>query len=161
MILDRWILKLPVIGEVIHQTVVLRFTRSLATLVGSGISILNALDTACEMADNQVIESEIKRVRAAVERGEKMSAAMAAGKRFHPDVVQMVKAGEESGRLDSMLDKVADFYEMRVNFSLKQMTVYLEPLLLVGMAGIVVLIMASLILPMFDMVKVLQKGGLR
>lgn len=161
MLWDRWILKVPVIGEVIHQTVVLRFARSLSTLVSSGISILSALDTAREMADNQLIEAELKRVRGAVEHGERMSAALAAGGIFHPDVVQMVKAGEESGRMDAMLDKVADFYEMRVNFSLKQLTTFLEPLLLMGMGGIVVLIMASLILPMFDMVKVLQNGGLR
>ncbi len=158
---DRWILKVPIFGKVIYQTVILRFARSLATLVASGISILSALDTAREMVDNQMIEAELKRVRSAVERGEKLSAALAAGKIFHPDVVQMVKAGEESGRMDAMLDKVADFYEMRVNFSLKQMVTFLEPLLLMGMGGIVVLIMASLILPMFDMVKVLQNGGLR
>jgi len=154
------VLKIPVIGSAIHHTVVARFSRTLATLVGGGIPILSALDTAQGVAGNQVIAEEIKRVRSAVEGGERMAETLTVGKVFHPDAIQMIRAGEESGRLEVMLEKVAQFYEMRVNFRLKQLTTLLEPLLLIVMGGLVAFIMASLLLPMFDMVKVLQHGGL-
>jgi type IV pilus assembly protein PilC len=73
----------------------------------------------------------------------------------------MIRVGEESGRLDTMLERIADFYELRVNFHVSQMTTVLEPILLVVMGGVVAFIMASLLLSMFDMVKVLQRGGIR
>ncbi len=155
------LLRLPVVGAVIHQTLVARFSRSLATLVASGIPILSALEIAGGVAENPVFAQELNRVRAAVERGERIAATLSVGRVFRPDVIQMIRAGEESGRLDVMLDKVADFYDLRVNFALKQLTTVLEPVLLIGMGGIIALIMASLLLPMFDMVKVLQHGGLR
>lgn len=158
---DRTLLSLPVVGPALHQTVVARFARTLATLVGAGLPILNALDTAGGVVDNQVMVQEIQRVRMAVERGERVAATLAVGQVFAPDAVQMIRVGEESGRLETMLDKVADFYELRVNFRLKQLTTLLEPIVLIGMGGIVALIMASLLLPMFDLVKVLQHGGLR
>ena len=158
---DRLLLSLPVVGPALHQTVVARFARTLATLVGAGLPILNALDTAGGVVDNQVMVQEIQRVRMAVERGERLAATLAVGRVFAPDAVQMIRVGEESGRLETILDKVADFYELRVNFRLKQMTALLEPIVLLGMGGIVALIMASLLLPMFDLVKVLQHGGMR
>ncbi len=159
--LHEVMLKIPVIGSAIHHTVVARFSRTLATLVGGGIPILSALDTAQGVAGNQVIAEEIKRVRSAVEGGERMAEALSVGKVFHADAIQMIQVGEDSGRLEGMLEKVAQFYEMRVNFRLKQLTTLLEPLLLIVMGGLVAFIMASLLLPMFDMVKVLQHGGLR
>ena len=159
--MDAVLLRLPGIGRVIHQTLVARVARSLATLIGSGIPILSALETVSGVAGNAVIARELTRTRSAVERGEKISVALSVGKVFHADVVQMIRAGEESGRLDILLDKVADFYDLRVGFALKQMTTLLEPVFLIGMGGVIAFIMVSLLLPMFDMVKVLQKGGIR
>ena len=159
---DRLLLRLPLaIGKVIHLTIVSRFSRTLSTLVGSGIPILAALSTAEGVIGNREMASEIRRVRTAVERGERIAVSLSAGKVFRPDAVQMIRVGEESGRLDIMLEKIADFYELRVNYFLKQMVTLLEPVLLVIMGGIVLLIMASLLLPMFDMVKVLRQGGFR
>lgn len=158
---DAAALKLPGIGPVVHQTVVARFARTLGTLVAAGLPILSALETVEAVVENQVIAQEIKRVRTTVERGERIATTLSVGKVFDPDAIQMIRVGEESGRLDVMLERIAEFYERRVTFALKQMTTLLEPILLVGMGGIVAGIMISLLLPMFDLVKVLQKGGIR
>ncbi len=158
---DGLVLKIPGVGPLIHQALVARLARSLATLVSSGIPILSALETVAGTAGNEVISRELLRSRSAVERGERISTALSIGKVFQPDMIQMIRAGEDSGRLDVMLDKAADFYDLRVSFALKQMTTLLEPILLVGMGVVAAFIMASLLLPMFDLVKVLQKGGIR
>ncbi len=159
--IDQGLLKLPVIGPSIHQAVVARFARTLATLVSSGVPIVGALETAEGVVENQVIVQELRRVRTAVVQGERIAATLAVSGVFHPDAIQMIRVGEEAGRLDAMLEKIADFYELQVNYRLRQMTTLLEPILLVAMGGVVAFIMASLLLPMFDMVKVLQRGGFR
>ncbi len=158
---DSWLLRVPVVGRMIEQALTARLTRCLATLVGSGIPILSALETTAGVAGNETASRELLRARSAVERGEKIHAALSMGRVFRPDVIQMIKAGEDSGRLDVMLDKVADFYDLRVGFAVKQMTTLLEPVLLVVMGGVVAFMMASLLLPMFDLVKVMQRGGFR
>lgn len=158
---DAALLHFPVLGNLIHETLVARFARTLGTLVGSGIPILSALETAQGVVGNQVIAEEVTRVRSAVERGERVAATLSVGTVFHPDAIQMIKIGEETGRLDQMLEKIADFYELRVNFHVRQMTTLLEPILLAIMGGVVAFIMASLLLPMFDMVKTLKHGGMR
>ena len=159
--MDAALLRAPVIGRMVEQVLVARLARCLSTLIGSGIPILSALETAAGVAGNDVISRELTRARTAVERGEKISTAFSVGRVFRPDVIQMLKAGEDSGRLDVMLDKTADFYDLRVGFTLKQMTTLLEPILLVCMGVVVAFIMASLLLPMFDLVKVMQRGGIR
>lgn len=159
--IDRWALRAPVSGAVVHQAEVARFTRTLSTLVASGIPIVSALEIARGVVENQWIAREIQRVAGAVEQGERMASTLSVGKVFQPDAIQMIRVGEESGRLDVMLERISDFYELRVNYALKQMTTVLEPILLIAMGGVVAFIMASLLLPMFDMVKVLQRGGIR
>jgi type IV pilus assembly protein PilC len=158
---DEWLLRVPVVGRMVEQVLVARLARCLATMIGSGIPILSALETAAGVAGNDAVSRELMRARAAVERGEKISVALSVGRVFRPDVIQMLKAGEDSGRLDIMLDKTADFYDLRVGFTLKQMTTLIEPVLLVCMGVVVAFIMASLLLPMFDLVKVMQRGGIR
>ncbi len=158
---DEWLLRVPLFGAVIRQTILARFARTLATLVGSGVPILRTLETARQVVGNFAMSQEVEQVRTAVERGERMAGAMAVSKFFYPDAVQMIRVGEESGRLDGMLDKVADFYEFRVGYALKQMTTFLEPFLLLVTGSIVAFIMVSLLLPMFDMVKLLQMGRIR
>ena len=158
---DRWVWRIPLFGAIIQQSLTARFARSMATLVASGVPILTALEVVRGIAANAVVEEELDRVRQAVEHGERIAATLSVGKVFHPDVIQMIRVGEDSGRLDGMLDKVADYYDLRLNFTLKQIATLLEPILLVGMGGVVAFIMASLLLPMFDMVKVLHGGGMR
>lgn len=159
--LDRVLWNAPGIGPLLQLSLISRFSRNLATLVASGVPILSALDAAKKVVTNEVIVQEVARVRFAVERGERMAATLSVGKVFRADVVQMIHVGEETGRLDGMLGKVADYYDLRVEFAVKQMTALLEPVLLVGLGAIVACMIASLLLPMFDMVKVLQKGGIR
>lgn len=158
---DAWLLRVPVIGRMVEQVLVARLARCLATMIGSGIPILSALETASGVAGNDTVSRELTRARTAVERGEKISASLSVGRVFRPDVIQMIRAGEDSGRLDVMLDKTADFYDLRVGFTLKQVTTLIEPVLLVCMGVVIAFIMASLLLPMFDLVKVMQRGGIR
>lgn len=158
---DAIVWQMPLIGPVIQQSQVARFSRSMATLVASGVPILTALDAGRRVTTSDVMKRELERVRIAVEHGERIAVTLSVGKVFHSDVIQMIRVGEESGRLDGMLEKVADFYDLQLSFALKQMTTLLEPALLLVMGGMVALIMASLLLPMFDMVKVLQGGGIR
>lgn len=159
--LDGVLWSTPGIGPLLQLSLISRFSRNLATLVASGVSILPALDAAKKVVTNEVVVQEVARVRSAVERGERMAATLSVGKVFHPDAVQMIRVGEETGRLDGMLDKVADTYDLRVGFAVKQMTALLEPVLLLCLGAMVALMIASLLLPMFDMVKVFQRGGLR
>ncbi len=161
LLLDRGIFKVPLVGPMVRQVAVARFARTLGTLVQSGVSILAALETAAGVVENAVIRREIGRVSSEVERGERIGVTLGKGKVFPPDTVQMIRVGEESGRLDTMLERIADVYEKQVSFALKQLTTVLEPILLIGMGGVIAFIMASLLLPMFDMVKVLQRGGIR
>ena len=158
---DGWLLRIPALGPILHQAAVARFARGLATLTAGGVPVLTALDVAKGVVRNRVIVGEVERVRSAVERGERIADTLSVGKVFHPDVIQMVRVGEESGRLDVMLEKAADFYDRKVQFALKQFVTLLEPALLIVLGGLVAFIMASLLLPMFDMVKVLQRGGIR
>lgn len=159
--IDRLLWNAPVIGPVLQHALIARFTRNLATLIGSGVPILAALNAAQGVVHHSILSEELERVRSAVERGERIAATLAVGKVFHSDVIQMIRVGEDTGRLDTLLDKVADFYDLRLGFFLKQMTTLLEPVLLVGMGGMVAFLMASMLLPMFDLVGALQKGGIR
>ena len=159
--IDRLLWELPAVGPVIQHSLVARFARNLATLVESGVPILSALEAAQGVVQNQVMKEELDRVRSAVERGERIAATLAIGKVFRPDVIQMIRVGEETGRLDILLDKVADFYDLRLGFFLKQMSALVEPVLLVVTGGAVAFLMASLLLPMFELVHVLQRGGIR
>ncbi len=158
---DGWLLRLPLVGPILHQAIVARFSRTLSTLVASGIPILRALQAAEGVLGNRVLAEEVRRVYQAVEHGERIAPTLSVGGIFYPDAIQMIRVGEESGRLDIMLERIADFYELRVGHSLRQLTTFLEPALLVLAGGIVAFIMASLLLPMFDMVKLLQRGGIR
>ncbi len=158
---DARLLKLPGSGPLLLAATIARFSRTLATLVASGVPILSALRNAQGVVFNRALAREIERVGQAVERGERIASTLSVGGLFTADAIQMIRVGEESGRLEVMLEKLADFYELRLNYALKQMTTLLEPILLVAMGAVVAFIMASLLLPMFDMVQVLQRGGIR
>jgi len=159
--MDEWILTVPLVGDAVRQTILIRFARTLALLFGSGIPILHALKTAQQVVGNSSLAREVDRVGMAVERGERIASVLSTGRFFYPDAIQMVRVGEESGRLDEMLNKVAEVYELRLGHTLKQATTLLEPLLIVLTGGLVAFIMVSMLLPMFEMVRLLQKGGIR
>ncbi len=156
-LIDRWKLKLPVAGELYKKTSISRFTRTLGILSGSGVPILQALDIAKDVVDNVFLSGVIANVRLAVERGERIAEPLKVSGQFPPDVVQMISVGEETGNLDGMLTKISDFYDMSIGYSVKRLTTLLETLFLMVMGGMVALIMASLLLPIFDMVKILKR----
>jgi len=156
LLLDTLKLKLPIIGPLYRKVAMTRFTRTLATLLGSGVPILESLDIVKEVAGNEVLARVIANVRKGVEKGERMSEGLKISEEFPPDVVQMISVGEETGAMDGMLNKVADFYDMTVNYAVKKLTTIIEPLFLVIMGIMVGCIMASMLMPMFDMVKTLR-----
>lgn len=155
-LLDRLKLKLPITGPLYRKLAIARFSRTLATLLGSGVPILESLDIVKEVAGNEVLARVIANVKKGVEKGERMSETLKISAEFPPDLVQMVSVGEETGALVEMLNKVGDFYDMAVNYAVKKLIVIIEPVFLVIMGVMVGCIMASMLLPMFDMVKTLR-----
>jgi len=154
---DTLKLKMPVVGTLYRQVAIIKFSRTLATLLGSGVSILESLDITKEVIGNEVLARVVASLRQYVEKGERMSELLKVSEEFPPDVVQMVSVGEETGKLDTMLNKIADFYDITVSYAIKKLITVIEPLFLIMMGCLVGFIMASVLLPMFDMVKVLKK----
>lgn len=155
-LLDTLKLRLPIAGSLCRKIAISRITRTLSTLLESGVPILESLDIAKEVAGNEVLGHVIADVHKYVERGEKLAQPLKISGEFPPDVVQMVSVGEESGNLDGMLNKIADFYDMTVNYAIKKITTMIEPIFLVIMGCMVGVIMASMLMPIFDMVKTLR-----
>jgi len=155
-LLDSLKLNLPITGPLYRKIAISRFTRTLSTLLSSGVPILESLDITRDVAGNVILEQAISSIRGYVEKGERMAEPMKVSGEFPADVVQMVSVGEETGNLDGMLAKIADFYDMTVNYAVKKLTTVIEPIFLVVIGGMVGLIMASMLLPIFDMVKTLR-----
>lgn len=125
-------------------------------LVESGVPILSALDIVKDVIGNEVLSGVIGNVYLAVEKGEKISEPLKMSGQFPMDVVQMIGVGEETGNLEHMLSKVSDLSDLYVSYALKRMTTLLEPILLVFMGGMIGFIMAAMILPIFDMMRILR-----
>lgn len=155
--LDRFKLKMPIVGSLYRKAAISGFARTLATLAASGVPILESLDITKEVAGNEVLGRVIGNARSAVEKGEKISEPLKISEEFPPDAVQMISVGEETGDLGGMLNKVADFYDISIGYVIKKLTTILEPLFLVIMGCMVGFIMASMLLPMFDMIKILRR----
>jgi len=153
---DRLTLKIPVLGDLARKIYVSRLSRTLAVLLSSGVPVLRSLDITKEVIGNQVMAGVMANLKASVEQGERLSAPLKVSGEFPLDAVQMISAGEESGNLDGMLNKIADFYDTAVGYSLKKLTALIEPLLLAVMGAVVALIMASVLIPIFDMVKIIR-----
>ncbi|OGX52299.1 MAG: hypothetical protein A3G37_03450 [Omnitrophica WOR_2 bacterium RIFCSPLOWO2_12_FULL_46_30] len=153
---DRLLLKIPLFGILARRISISRFTRTFSTLLSAGVPVLASLEITKEVIGNAVIADEITRVGQSVERGEKLSDSLRVSGEFPSDTVQMIAVGEEGGNLDEMLNKIADFYDMAVGYAVKRLTVIIEPLFLAIMAAIIALIMASILIPIFDMVKILR-----
>lgn len=154
---DAFKLNIPVVGPLIRRAAIAKFARMLATLSASGVNILESLEILEGTIGNAVLSLVVAKVREAVRGGSKLSEPLKSSKEFPPDVVQMIVAGEETGNLDAMLNKVADLYESAIAYSIKRLTSLLEPLFLLVMGCVVAVIMASMLIPMFDLVKVLRR----
>jgi len=150
-------LKLPILGPIVRKVCISRFARTLSTLVGSGVPILESLDIVSDVVNNQVLGRVIRQMRQSVEKGEKLAESLKVSEEFPPDAVQMISVGEESGNLVIMLNKISDFYDRATGYSIKKLVASLEPMLLLVMGAVVAFTMASMLLPMFNMVKLLRR----
>lgn len=154
---DGMKLKLPMgIGEIIRKLSMARFSRTLSTLVSSGVPILQAIDITGETAGNSVVSEAMSGVKSSVKEGRPMSEPLSQVSVFPPMVVQMIAVGEETGAVDVMLTKIADFYEDEVNAAVKSLTSILEPIMMIGVGGLVGVIVISLYLPIFNLMSVIN-----
>ena len=148
---DGMLLKLPVLGNVLRKTVVARFTRTMGTLLSSGVPILDAMEIVGKTAGNAVVMDGIMFVRARISEGKDMSTPLMETGLMPPMVVQMISVGEQTGALDAMLSKIADFYEEEVDVAVASMTSMIEPLLMVFLGTIVGGLVIAMYLPIFTM----------
>jgi type IV pilus assembly protein PilC len=153
---DRYLLKAPLVGKILRKIAVARFCRTLATLLSSGVPILDGLDITAKTSGNAIIENAINGVRAKIERGETIAGPLRATGVFPPMVGQMIGAGESTGALDTMLAKIADFYEEEVDVAIAGLLTILEPALICVLGVIVGGIVISMYLPMFDLISQLS-----
>jgi type IV pilus assembly protein PilC len=148
---DRVKLRLPILGPVNKKIVIARFSRTFGTLVASGVPIMQALEVVGKAIDNVVVAHAIEAVRTSIREGESIAIPLAASGMFPPMVVQMVKVGEETGSLETMLTKVADFYDTEIENTVASLTSILEPILIVGMGVVIGAMLISLYLPIFNL----------
>jgi type IV pilus assembly protein PilC len=150
-LIHRAILVLPIIGPVMRKIAVARFTRTLGTLLSSGVPILDALDIVAKTAGNVIIEEGLLYCKNKISEGKNLADPLREANVFPGMVVQMVAVGEQTGALDTMLSKVADFYEDEVDVAVAALTSLLEPLLMVVVGGMVGVVLIAMYLPIFDL----------
>jgi type IV pilus assembly protein PilC len=149
---DSIVLKLPVLGSLMRKIAVARFCRTLSTLLASGVSILEALDITARTAGNAIVEEAILTTRKSIERGETIAAPLKETNVFPPMVVQMIGVGEATGALDTMLSKIADFYEEEVDVAVAGLLTLLEPIMIFFLGVVVGGIVIAMYLPIFDLI---------
>ena len=152
VIVDRLLLKFPVLGSLLRKIAVARFCRTLSTLLASGVSILEALDITARTAGNAIIEAAILTTRKSIERGETIAQPLKETAVFPAMVVQMIGVGEATGALDTMLSKIADFYEEEVDVAVAGLLTLLEPIMIAFLGGVVGGIVIAMYLPIFDLI---------
>ena len=150
-VFDRIILRVPLVGDLIVKVSVARFSRTLGTLITSGVPILQALKITRETISNEVVQNAVDKVYDSVQDGGTIAAPLDACKVFPPMVVNMIDVGEETGALDSMLIKVADIYDAEVEMAVEAMLSLLEPAIILILGGIIGFIVISLYLPIFSL----------
>lgn len=152
-IFDKFLLNVPVIGMLLRKIAIARFCRTLATLTASGVPILDGLEITARTSGNTVIEDAIMVVRKAVEEGKTISGPLSETKVFPSMVCQMISVGEQTGALDAMLSKIADFYEEEVDTAVNGLMKLIEPIMIVVLGGIIGTIVTAMYLPMFELFK--------
>ncbi len=153
---DRIFIKMPLIGSLTCHVMVARFARTLGFLVNAGVPLLRALAIVKEVIDHSVFSNIVQEVANSAEKGEGLNRPLMKHAEFPKDVVYMISVGEESGQLAPMLNKAADFYENKVEFEIRGLLVYIEPIFISVLGAVVGVILASVLLPMFDMIKTIQ-----
>jgi type IV pilus assembly protein PilC len=154
--IDRLLLKAPVLGDVLRKSAVSRFTRTLGTLIGSGVSILDGLEITAKTAGNRVIQDAIMESRTSIAGGETISAPLQKSQVFPPMVISMIAVGEQTGGLDEMLSKIADFYDEEVDAAVSGLLALMEPVMIVFLGVVVGGMVVAMYLPIFDMINAVQ-----
>jgi type IV pilus assembly protein PilC len=150
-VIDRLLLKLPVFGMLFKKIAVARFSRTLGTLVSSGVPILDGLSIVSRTSGNRTIETAILNARASIREGETIAEPLNRSGLFPPMVIQMISVGESTGALDSMLSKIADFYEDEVDIAVANLTSLLEPFLMIFLGVVIGGVVIAMYLPIFNM----------
>ena len=156
-VIDSLLLRLPVIGQLIRKVSVAKFTRTLGTLVSSGVPILDGLNITARVAGNKVVEEAILKTRSSIAEGKTIADPLGASGIFPPMVVQMISVGEQTGALDSMLAKIADFYDAEVDQAVSNLTTLLEPIMIVFLGVVVGGVIIAMYLPIFKLVTVIGR----
>jgi type IV pilus assembly protein PilC len=154
---DSFLLKTPIFGVLIRKVAVAKFTRTLGTLISSGVAILDGLEITARTAGNKVVENAVMRTRASIAEGKTISDPLKASGVFPPMVVQMIAVGEQTGALDAMLGKIADFYDDEVDSAVTNLTALLEPMLMVFLGVVIGGVVIAMYLPIFKLVTVVGK----
>ncbi|MCE5250673.1 type II secretion system F family protein [bacterium] len=153
---DKMVLKIPALGDLAKKSAVAQFSRTLGTLLSSGVSILEALEITAKTASNMVIRRALQSMITAISEGKTITEPMKETNVFPPMVIQMVAVGEESGGLDQMLNKIADFYDEEVNAAVETLTGLMEPIIIVILAVIMGGVLIAMYMPMFSMIDAVQ-----
>jgi type IV pilus assembly protein PilC len=156
-VLDSIILKLPVLGILMRKIAVARFTRTLGTLIASGVPILEGLDITAKTSGNAVVERALQKVRKALEEGKSLTEPLKESNVFPGMVTQMIAVGEQTGAMDAMLQKIADFYEEEVDSAVKDLLTAMEPIMIVFLGVVVGGVVISMYLPLFTLIGELSK----
>ncbi|MGC8899903.1 MAG: type II secretion system F family protein [bacterium] len=149
LVIDGLLLKLPVFGELIRKNAVARFTRTLSTMISSGVPVMEGLEIVARTSGNQIIENAIMKARESIAAGKTIAEPLAQTKVFPSMVVQMISVGEATGNMDAMLSKIADFYDEEVDAAVAAMTSLIEPLLIVFLGGVIGGLVVAMYLPIF------------
>jgi type IV pilus assembly protein PilC len=154
--IDKFLLKVPVLGDVLRKSAVSRFTRTLGTLISSGVSILDGLEITAKTAGNRVVQDAIMESRSSIAGGDTIAQPLKKSGVFPPMVISMISVGEQTGGLDEMLSKIADFYDEEVDAAVSNLLSLLEPVMIVFLGIVVGGMVVSMYLPIFDMINAVQ-----
>jgi type IV pilus assembly protein PilC len=156
MIWDGFTLRVPIFGPLVRKLALAKFTRTFGTLVAAGVPILSALDIVADTAGNEVVAQAVKKSRSAIKEGETIAKPLGESPVFPSMLVQMIAVGEETGALDAMLNKIADFYDEEVGAAVESLTSLIEPLMMATLGGVVGAMVIALYLPMFSVISLVK-----
>lgn len=148
---DRKKLGIPLVGDILERAILSRFSRSFSLMVKSGVPLIQALELSADAIGNTFLATKIQDMRSGIQRGDSLLNTAAKSDMFTPLVLQMIQVGEETGRVDELLEEVALFYEEEVDYDLKNLSSYIEPVLIAAIAGLVMMLALGIFLPMWDM----------
>ena len=155
---DKRKLNFPIVGDIIYRALLARFSRTFSMMIRSGVPLITTLNIVAQVADNDWVSEKVLEMRDGIEKGESILVVASRTKLFSPLVLQMISVGEETGRIDSMLEQVADFYEEQVDYDLKKLSDNIEPILIVSIGAIVAILMLAIYLPMWELTSAARNG---